>query len=81
MLFSSGKVNDTIKMQLNKKDHICFAFQKKKKKKKRTGLAFIVLSDHFLQQNKIQPLNIIEDHNVTGQHLITSQWSQPTFEK
>lgn len=69
-------------MQLKKKDHICFAFQKKQKKKKRVWLSLYYLTIFTAEQNPaITAIIIIENHNVRGQHLITSQWSQPTFEK
>lgn len=50
---------------------------------RKMDLAFTVSSDHFTaeQNQAITAIIIVENHNVKGQHLITSRWSQPTFEK
>lgn len=50
---------------------------------RKMDLAFTVSSDHFTaeQNPALTAIIIVENHNVKGQHLITSWWSQPTFEK
>lgn len=59
-------------MQLSRKDHICIAIQKK------IDLAFTFTAE---QNPAITAIIIVENHKVKGQHLITSWWSRPTFEK